>query len=260
MKPSLITIVVIASLASHLGTSQASAEELPACGGIYLNGNIQCELREEEECMTQCVTVAVEASCAAQLYTQCEGGCVATASAECEAQCVPICVNDCDVPALPSCTELCEADCDASCRAECGGDGPCDACEAKCASACAGSCVAQANTQCQIGCQADLYLACEQQMVQRCQTECETSGAAIFCNGQFVSADDIDACAQQLADEIDVHVDAQVDADVDANVDCSVTNVGAGSGRGGPPVMGAMLLLGLLGGLARHRRREGELR
>jgi site-specific recombinase XerC len=69
-------------------------------------------------------------------------------------------------------------------------------------------------------------------MVEQCQTNCQTTGGALFCNGQFVSTHDIDACAAELAQEIDVHVDLEIDADVDVDIvgDCAVANVGGGNG------------------------------
>jgi hypothetical protein len=112
-----------------------------------------------------------------------------------------------------------------------------------------------------VDCQSTLYVQCEQEMVEKCETDCRTTGGAIFCNGQFVSTNNIDACAAELAQEIDVHVeiDAEVDADVDVDVngpDCAVANVGAGIGGNGPGGIagGTLALIGLASWLRRRAR------
>jgi hypothetical protein len=41
---------------SLFSASVASADELEACGGVYLEGDASCEFRPKEECMTECMT------------------------------------------------------------------------------------------------------------------------------------------------------------------------------------------------------------
>jgi hypothetical protein len=72
--------------------------------------------------------------------------------------------------------------------------------------------------QCQLDCQTQVYNDCEQQMVEQCNTECETTGGAIFCDGQFLNVTDVDDCAAELAAEIDIEVDLDIQADVDVDI------------------------------------------
>jgi hypothetical protein len=55
-------------------------------------------------------------------------------------------------------------------------------------------------------------------MVEKCETECETTGGAIFCDGQFVNVADVDDCAAELATEIEIEVDLDIQADVDVDI------------------------------------------
>jgi hypothetical protein len=112
-------------------------------------------------------------------------------------------------------------------------------------------------------------------MVEQCETECETTGGAIFCDGQFLATEDVNACADELAAEFDlqVDVDLEVDADLDVDVnegcagmsgdgdgprdvdvDCSAASIGshAGAGRSG---MAALFAIGLAALIYRRRAR-----
>jgi hypothetical protein len=248
-RSNVLATLTLAAL-SLWSTSRARADSLQACGGIYLKADASCEFRPTKECMTECMTVAVETSCVAQIHGQCEGSCTATASASCETRCTEVCMDDCDDDdsVVPSCTELCEADCGATCAERCEGKGHCGACcshscrakcdsrcaeeapvkecEPTCATACTASCTAQANTQCQFDCQTDIYLACEQEMVEKCETDCKTTGGAIFCDGQFLATEDLDDCAAELAAEIDIEVD--VKGEIEGSVDIDTNNNSAG--------------------------------
>ena len=54
---------------SLLSATSARANSLQECGGVFIDAGAQCEFQPKEECMTECVTVAVETSCAAKIYT-----------------------------------------------------------------------------------------------------------------------------------------------------------------------------------------------
>lgn len=50
-------------------------------------------------------------------------------------------------------------------------------------------------------------------MVEECENECTNTGAAIFCDGQFLAtAGNLQACADQLAATFDIHLDVTVSA------------------------------------------------
>jgi hypothetical protein len=102
-------------------------------------------------------------------------------------------------------------------------------------------------------------------MVEKCETECETTGGAIFCDGQFLNVADVDDCAAELAAEIDIEVDLDIQADVDVDIDPPTTSnddddddndfscaVQGGANPGGSG--SAPALLGLLGAVWAARR------
>ena len=223
----------------------AAHADLEACGGIFLSGNAACEYRPKEECMTECQTVAVEHSCVAQVYNECETSCTQTATTECEASCTSTCSNNCTTTATtstaPTCMDLCltdcrdddrnsycgrathrnacgrcaEHNCEKRCEAKCG-----DAsnqpkvttvtqCMPTCTNACSASCSAKVNTQCQVDCQEKTYTQCETSMVEQCQTECMQKGGAIFCDGQFVNATNAQTCADELLAKVKIDIDIE---------------------------------------------------
>lgn len=285
----------------------AAHAELDACGGIFLSGDAGCEYRPTQECMTECVEVAVESSCVAEIFSECESSCTATASTECESGCTETCTDSCTTTTTteepPDCMGLCVADCDESCgnqdcsdyehRGACGRcctHGCRRSCEARCkdtpppttttvtecmptcTTACSASCTAKANTVCQVDCQETVYVQCEEEMVEQCMTDCEDSGGAIFCDGQFVNADNAESCADQVEELLSIEIDIEgaISAAADAAVDtandaadatsdtadcvdekaCSISRVGAGHGAG------AFWLLGPLGFALYLRRRR----
>jgi MYXO-CTERM domain-containing protein len=112
-------------------------------------------------------------------------------------------------------------------------------------------------------------------MVEQCMTDCEDSGGAIFCDGQFVNADNAQSCADQVEASLSITIDIEgaISAAADAVADtandvadatsdtagcvdekvCSVSNVGAGHGAG------TLVLLGPLGLALFLRRRRSTL-
>jgi hypothetical protein len=243
-----ILFSVVAAIGVWMFDTSPAQAELDACGGIFLSAESACEYRPKKECMTQCMTVAVEESCVAEVYNSCETSCSTTATTECESSCTTSCVNNCTTTSVtqnpPSCMDLCLADCqdgdDSACgsathRGPCGrcakfncnkrcearcGDEPEPAkvttvteCSPTCTNACMASCTAKVNTQCQVDCQERTYTQCEQKMVEQCQTQCEDKGGAIFCDGQFVNAADVHDCADEA------RVKIKIDIDIDAALD-----------------------------------------
>lgn len=260
-KRKLIAALMSSALVSLLMTSNAGAS-LEQCGGVYIFAEAQCQFQTTEECSTNCTTVAVETSCAAQIYPSCEANCTATATAECSTDCTTVCTTDCDPtagdagvaadagtaePEQPrNCMGMCMSNCQQDCSETCADNdrqGPCrsccahncsdkceeqckdepevvpvEACPETCTKVCTGSCTAQANAECQIDCQAYVYAMCETDTVETCETECETTGGAIFCDGQFLNATDVEECSAELAAEIDIHVEVELAVDVDVDV------------------------------------------
>jgi hypothetical protein len=105
-------------------------------------------------------------------------------------------------------------------------------------------------------------------VVEECKNECTTTGAAIFCNGQFLAtAGNLQACADQIEAAFQVHLDVKVSAEVecsdgkctgqaeaeaDGGFGCAAAGSSGGSSRWG----GAALMLVGLGALACRRPRR----
>jgi len=277
-------------------SAEARADHLDACGGLFLEveAAASCQVVTKESCEQQCQPVAVERVCASRLYTTCESECSFTAEVECQASCQETCVPTCeggtdDDP--PNCMGLCMSDCQQTVTAECGEDseanGECrssgaQCCQEKChdqckddepvectpvcEDACTGSCTGRANVDCQIECQSRDFTTCKDQLVQECHNECETTGAAIFCDGHFLATGgNLQACADALADEFGVEIDVDLDVDVDdceldeededeieEALSCSVSNPDDGD-----IALGMLILFGV--GAWRFRRVRREL-
>ncbi len=253
-----------AAFAATFGvSSQANAATLDACGGVWLEGLAEgsCEVVPVQECETRCQTVSAVTVCAARLTTECNSSCTLEASVECEGSCGETCVGDCSTDVEqqpPNCMGLCMSDCQMEatagcedtdkhgqcrssgahccadrCRNECDQATETTTCEPVCTSACTGSCDARANLQCQVGCQAERFTTCEETVVEECNTECEQTGAAIFCEGQFLATGgDLEACANDLAASFDFQLDVEIDIDVECS-DGGCEAEGEGEGDAG---------------------------
>ena len=247
MKRSTMMLSAVATCALvALAADEARAEILEACGGVYMEALAEgsCEVVPVEQCSTRCEPVSTVKICSARLQVECSAECVASASAECEGSCGESCVPECEASAAdepPNCMGLCMSDCQMDCTAKCEGvddHGECrsgcaqccasdchercgedeeTSCEPVCGTACSGSCEARANIDCQLGCQSEQFQQCETVVTEECRNDCETSGAAIFCDGQFLAA------ADQLlpcADELSLYFDLELDLDLHGDVDC----------------------------------------
>lgn len=223
-----------------VGIAPEARADLDACGGVYLEAEAaaKCEVIPTETCTPKCTEVAGEKVCAARLTTTCNGGCTASAELACVSTCSETCVPSCtttETDSPPNCNGLCMSDCQQDCTAKCAdapNKGECrsscaqccsnnckDQCSSKeettcapvCSLACAGSCVAKANIDCQVTCQSDLFTTCKETVVEECKDECTTTGAAIFCDGQFLAtAGDLEGCADDLKAEFDIDLDISV--------------------------------------------------
>jgi hypothetical protein len=278
----LILLSWFALTAAWLTTASPARAELDACGGIFLSADAGCEYRPKEECMTQCMTVAVEESCVSEEYASCEAGCTTTATEDCQTttqtgpSCMDLCLADCDDNQEDHCGNAahkgpcgrCEKhNCEKRCQDKCGDDAEqptkvttVTECMPTCTNACAASCTAKINTQCQVDCQEKMYTTCEQKMVEQCNTQCKDKGGAIFCNDQFVNADNTQSCADELSAKLKIDIDIEATANsvgdtaehaansVSKKVDkaCSVANVGGTSSESALTWVAGALGLALL--------------
>jgi hypothetical protein len=269
--------------------THASAQDLSACGNMYISAEAECEYVPEAECKAQCTPVHLEAACAAELSVDCQGMCNLEAQASCTASCSGGCMADCMVDqgkfdCSASCQASCAGDCSASCRgssdkhceASCKGacSGSCNAkcdvvppsasCQAKCEASCSGSCQADVNFDCQVDCQADGYVQCEADLKGGCEVECtRNENGGLFCDGQFVRSPSVDECAAAIEAVLDIEVEASASgssscddagtcqAEGRADVSCSALPVGGG----GSGLLASVFGLGAA--LAWRRRRNG---
>lgn len=265
---SRLIAAVLATLPLALAAQTAHAAD--PCGKFdFSQGSFSCKIEVEGGCSASCTPLKFEAGCT--------GGCTAMASTSCVDSCGASCIQECD-PQLLDCFAGCHAECDEPLKTECMNKHPdddcvglavaqCDIhckdscevppsnCEEHCNSCCTGGCVTQVNYDCDYQCFAELQGGCD--------VQCEKPDGALFCNGQYVYASDIDACIEQLATqgiEVDVSARGQVECDITGctsdgtTTACATSNAGLGAaGAGG---LGAILASVAFGLVAERRRRR----
>lgn len=280
--------VVVVGVALAPSTAHAGID---ACANVYVAAEAQCEwVPEQETCRTRCEPTAVHSSCAARLYTECEGQCSATAEVTCTAECAESCVPECTdltVDQPPNCMGLCMSDCQMDCNDACA-DAPdqgacrstcahtcsetchdqCDgaeeqSCDPVCGLVCAGSCAGQANMDCQISCQSQTFAECETTVVSECQTDCESSGGALFCDGSYVAhSSSITECVHAIQAELDLEIKGWAEGecvnpegikDLECKAEAGLScNVAEGQELGGLALLGLAGLIWIP--VARRRR------
>jgi MYXO-CTERM domain-containing protein len=98
--------------------------------------------------------------------------------------------------------------------------------------------------------------SCQTTIRERCTTSCEDKGGAIFCDGEFLNASNLESCAAELSAElsvtldIDIDLDGSIDTDGDGDNDVSCAMDPRSSGNGG------MWIAAALAGTALLRRRK----
>jgi MYXO-CTERM domain-containing protein len=281
-----MAILGIGPLAIVMGLAgDARANYLEHCNGIVLEADAaaSCKVVATEECSVNCVPVAMEKVCASRLTASCTGNCTAAATVECRSGCETTCVPECTTQETggqpPNCMGLCMSDCQQDCNVTCVGGAcrsqcaqicstdcrdkcaaaPEPVCEPVCTTACEGSCEGRANVDCQVSCQATTFTTCETDIAQECTTDCESTGRAIFCDGQFLaSASELEACASDIEAEFSITLDISVAADASIEskgIGCSI-GPNSNHSRSG---FGLMSLFGL-GALSLIRRRRQATR
>ncbi len=115
-------------------------------------------------------------------------------------------------------------------------------CVAQCEGCCGGSCTAEVNLDCQISCQAEGYAACQDAFVDECASNCTANGS-IFCDGQYIDADDTDECIDALeAEGIRVETTVDLSGLFEGEAACAVQPGGKGGSWG---ALGILFGLGL---------------
>ena len=279
-------------LAASLLPTTAHAKALDQCGGVFLTADSHCEFKPIQECMTTCSTTSVEQVCAQKTYSTCSQSCTTSDLTTCTKTHTDSCSKECDTISSKSSHEVCVSECSDNCTASAvskghfGGDSnkcssscahdcnsQCDTCSSsdqttdcttKCLSVIQSECTEEVNRDCVLSCQTDNYESCQTDTVNTCNTTCQNKGGALFCDGQYLGADDLQACADQLAAEFSFNIDVTAHVAVNGNGSVTTTN-GNGSksttkcsfsppmpGRNGM-LVGALAVVGIA--LGRRRRR-----
>jgi hypothetical protein len=206
-----------------------------------------------------------EAGCTGQCNASAQTACVDDCGVQCIATCDPAqldcfvgCHGECDEPTMhqceaarpgEDCAETARAQCDIHCQDACAV--PPSTCQEHCTACCTGSCTTTVNFDCNLDCFAELQGGCD--------VQCQQPAGALFCNGQYVHASDIEACITHLAEEgieVDVSARAEVTCDLSG---CDGTASASGCAIAPAPVTGgassAAALIALAVGLIARRRR-----
>ena len=227
----------------------AQAKALDQCGGVYLSVDSHCEFKPMQECETTCTTSSTEQVCAQKTYETCASSCTVTDTTSCKKTHTESCSKQCETISTKSSREVCVSECSDSCTSSAvsnnhfGGDhGKCQKncdhdcnvrcdssstsdqttdCETKCLSVVESECIEEVNRDCVLSCQTDNYETCQTETVNTCNTTCKDKGGALFCDGQFIGASNLQACADQLASEFSFNIDVTAQAVADTASDCA---------------------------------------
>lgn len=261
----------ILALPALLFTMEARADDASTpCGRFDFSGGLSCRVEVSGGCTADCTSLKLEAACSGGCSATADTTCVNDCGTQCVAMCDPQlldcfagCHSECDQPTMQDCQtkhagEDCltaaRSQCDIHCKDAC--QVPPSNCQEHCTKCCTGSCTTQVNFDCDFSCFADVRGGCE--------VQCQKPEGAIFCNGQYVHASDVQACIAYLATQgIDVDVSARGSVKCDLN-GCSGVGDIAGTGcaaapqsrLGGGAAAGALLLFGMTAVAARARRRR----
>lgn len=269
----MISTLFVGALAAPvlLLSSTALAQNNP-CGAFDFSQGMSCEILVEGGCTAECEPInfvaTCEASCTASADVSCTGGCSVDCEAactldpgsfDCQADCEASCSDDCDQQCAlrddaDDCKSICGGACTSRCHAKCDVVAPSADCTAKCQASCDASCTASANVNCQADCSASISGGCTAQ--------CTEPTGAIFCNGQYVDAEDVDQCIAFLASNFNIEVDVSGRVTCDETgctgeltANCGICSVGSNSNT---PENAALAfgvgLLGVSAAFARRRR------
>lgn len=254
-----------------IASTASAAPGREACANIALVGTESCVFEVSGGCTAKCTPVSFELACdgkcevtaSATCTASCSGSCTAECmgnpgSFDCAAECGATCQSDCEAGCDASsdgsrCKARCQGSCDTSCKAKCSATPPSATCKAKCDASCSGSCDVRADVDCNVSCESELKGGCE--------TQCSEPKGALFCDGQYVDAANIDDCLAYLATlNIEVEASGSVkctngncNAAGEAGVSCSAQPVGSSAPLDVGVIATAVVGLGFV--VSRRRRR-----
>jgi hypothetical protein len=267
----LAVVCTLAGLVSTAVAPGARADDAGnPCGNFDFSAGIDCKIEVSGGCTADCTPLKLEVGCKGGCATEvppdsmcttvCDSNCSGTcdpSAIDCEAGCHGECdqsmTNICmQQTPQADCVSQAKAQCDVHCQSSCSG-APAN-CPGQCQACCIGSCTGQINYKCDFQCFADLQGGCN--------VQCQQPAGALFCNGQYVHASDVEACISYLATQgVSVDVSARGSLTCDATGchsagsasvgACSVSEVGADAGGAGIALAGVAIALAA----ARSRRR-----
>ncbi len=274
----------IAGAVVALVAGDAHATVVQSCGNLDFSGSETCTLETSGGCTAQCTPVNVDVQCSAQLEASCSGGCNVNIDASCTTSCEASCTGGCSAGNF-SCEGSCSADCEGSCSASCASAGDQTKCKASCQetcgancqascsgqppscspvtcqAACQGSCQAQADMSCQIQCQANGYAQCETQLTGGCTAQCSQPQGALFCDGNWVDASDLNQCEQDLQSLLNIQVSGSASCNGDtcqAQATASCGQIAPGQVPPLPTLLAGVGLAVAAGGVVRRRIKKSR--
>lgn len=273
---SWMTLALTASLAGVVATAARPAEADDAgtpCGAFDFSQGVACKIEVSGGCTADCTPLNLEVGCTGGCAeevppdTTCTTYCDSSCSSTCNPSaidCMAGCHGECDQSMTSicqqqtptaDCVDQAKAQCDVHCQQSCSG-AP-STCPGQCQACCVGSCTGQINYQCDFDCFASLQGGCTLQ--------CQQPAGAIFCNGQYVHASDVQACIAYLAEQ-GVTVDVSARGSLECNgagcqsegsaaaSACAVSTLGAPGENGAAGLALAGAAIALVAARARRRR------
>lgn len=254
--------------------AQAAFAQAEPCGkfDFFVEGEaISCKIEVEGGCAANCTPLKLEAGCYGKCTATASTSCTASCSEQCIAQCDPGkldcfvgCHDECDEPMKQECmnrnnpgddcVSIAVAQCDIHCKDSCKVEPT--TCDEHCNTCCSGGCQTITNYDCDYNCMVDLQGGCE--------VQCEEPSGALFCNGQYIGADDIEACIAYLEEQnitVDVSARGTVECDLSGCKGTGSAGVGlCSTANVGTPAAGAfgfgVALSGLAAALLGRRRKD----
>lgn len=235
------------------------------CGGIELASISSCAL--ESGCQDQCGPSTLVAACNGRCDEEPDLGCTSGA----ESFCTPKCpeggaggaggTGGAGGSAEPfDCFETCNTECLRRVGCGVGDGGDCEALVANCDVLCRNSCLDNVEANCQTQCEAGYTLgctvqvqraclvACSEELDSACREDCSQEDGALFCDGQYIAADNLPACNRYLSRTYGVTF--FIDAPQSVDLSCAI----AAPGQADPVGLFGFLGLALGVGFGARRR------
>jgi len=229
------------------------------CGGIELESIESCDL--ESGCQADCAAPNLVAACNGRCDGPSDLACITAGESECASECSGGAGGSGGSAAF-ACIDYCEAECLERVSCSVGDDGDCEALVANCDVLCRNTCLDKINANCESQCNAGYAVACavtaqreclvgcSGELRNACREDCGQEDGALFCDGQYIAADNLPACNRFLNRTYDVMFDIEAPQSVDLS--CTVDAPGQADPLGLLGLVGLALGVGI--GVRRRSR------